>query len=81
MTRQIYLGFHDGVRGAISGHGIYTLILCEIGHIRLVWCAPSSLLCQSGMEGVAQKSRLKPSRDAQERFAGWGLGIYTPSTF
>jgi len=59
MTRQIYLGFHYGGRGAISGHGIYPLILCEMYHILLAWCALSRLLCRSGMEGVAQKCRLK----------------------
>ena len=64
MTGQIYLGFHDGVRGAISGRGIYTLILCEMYHTRLVWCAPSRPLCQSSVEGVAQKCRLKPSHGA-----------------
>lgn len=64
MTRQIYLGFHHGGRGAISGHGIYTLILCEMYHIHLAWCAPSRPLFRSGVEGVAQKYRLKPSHGA-----------------
>nr|DAS49441.1 MAG TPA: hypothetical protein [Caudoviricetes sp.] len=64
MTRQIYLGFHDGGRGARSGHGIYTPIPCEIGHTRLVWCAPSRPLCRSSVEGVAQKCRLKPRHGA-----------------
>ena len=59
MTRQIYLGFHHKGRGARSGHGIHTLILCEMYHILLAWCALSGPLRRSGVEGVAQKYRLK----------------------
>nr|DAP54667.1 MAG TPA: hypothetical protein [Caudoviricetes sp.] len=33
-------------------------------HTRLVWCAPSRLLCRSCVEGVAQKCRLKHPRSA-----------------
>ena len=40
-------------------HGIYTPILCEIGHTRLAWCTLPRLPSRSGVEGVAQKYRLK----------------------
>ena len=81
MTRKVYADLHRRGRGAMLRYGIYALILCEMYHILLAWCALSRPLCRSDVEDVAQKCRLKLQGYAKERLAGWGLGIYTPSIF
>ncbi|ALM02146.1 hypothetical protein [Propionibacterium phage PA1-14] len=61
IIRKVEVGIQHDSWGALSGHGIYTLILCEMYHILLAWCALSIPLFRSGVEGVAQECRLKPS--------------------